>query len=285
MSEKSLLLPKTDQKTVEMNDSIRKLSWSTIASLLFMIIEIVGGYWAGSLAIMSDAAHLLTDVASNLVAISAIYIASLPPSGRSSFGYLRAEVLGAILSVLMIWFLTGILIYEAVLRTQDLLSPNPHIHTDGRMMSIVAGLGLLFNLMNLAILGEHGHSHGLGSEDDHGHSHGHEGGSRNENINVSGARMHMISDLIQSVGVMIAGLVIWWKPEWQLFDPACTFLFSLLVLSTTVKILKTSLSVLMESTPDNVSSCGVLILLIYLICLGGKPVGDQAGARNFIQIN
>ena len=211
-----------EEEHEDAHSAISKLTWSTVFSIIFMIIEIVGGYMAGSLAIMSDAAHLLTDVASNLVSIAALYIGALPADYEKSYGYSRAEVIGAIISVLMIWALTGILLYEAILRTITLVGSGSHEVrlTDGRLMTAVAGLGLVFNLVNLFILGGHSHGHG-----GHGHSHGHHGhnhqnseGSENEhgheqttagwmevfipsssssNVNVRSAAIHALGDLMQ----------------------------------------------------------------------------------------
>ncbi|KAG7385197.1 hypothetical protein PHYPSEUDO_001739 [Phytophthora pseudosyringae] len=282
----------------------RKLQLACLCSLLFMCAEIVGGFLAGSLAIMTDAAHLLSDVAGFCISLFAIWVGTLPASGRLSFGFQRAEVIGAVTSVLVIWVLTGVLVYAAVERFMECLQPNPREHVNGKLMFIVACIGLFVNLILMQILGhghshggggghghshggdQHGHAHGDSSSnsssdeeghahahgDHHGHSHGanhghaHGGDLENgqsaeapkaakkklENLNIEAAYIHALGDFIQSVGVCVAGGLIWYKPEWQIADPIATFIFSLLVLGTTIGIVRDSIHVLMEGTPDGI---------------------------------
>lgn len=262
----------------------RKLQLACVCSLLFMVAEVVGGFLAGSLAIMTDAAHLLSDVAGFCISLFAIWATTLPASSRLSFGFQRAEVIGAITSVLVIWVLTGVLVYAAIERFLECLEPNPKEHVNGKLMFIVACIGLLVNLILMQILG-HGHSHGGGGgshghaakkndEENHGHSdgsgHGHAHGAadletgakkkdgkkpkkaRLENLNIEAAYIHALGDFIQSVGVCIAGGLIWYNPAWQIADPIATFIFSLLVLGTTYGIVKESVHVLMEGTPNGI---------------------------------
>ncbi|KAG1698510.1 hypothetical protein DVH05_015048 [Phytophthora capsici] len=271
----------------------RKLQLACACSLLFMCAEIVGGFLAGSLAIMTDAAHLLSDVAGFCISLFAIWVSTLPASNRLSFGFQRAEVIGAITSVLVIWVLTGVLVYAAVERFMECLEPNPKEHVNGKLMFIVACIGLFVNLILMQILG-HGHSHGGGGshghshggshghahggsssssseEEGHGHSHGDHGHGHShgghdlengevpktskkklENLNIQAAYIHALGDFIQSVGVCVAGGLIWYKPEWQIADPIATFVFSVLVLGTTIGIVRDSIHVLMEGTPDGI---------------------------------
>ncbi|KAK6146531.1 hypothetical protein DH2020_020400 [Rehmannia glutinosa] len=226
----------------------------------------------------------------------------------------RIEILGALVSIQLIWLLTGILVYEAIIR----------LHTDngevqGFLMFLVSSFGLLVNIIMALLLGhdhghghshDHGHGHGHnhghedhehGSEDDHTHSHGvivtrhhhhhhpqqghpkldehhhiHDGDpceplvdrssegenesksgnkkKKPQNINVQGAYLHVLGDSIQSVGVMIGGAIIWYKPEWKIIDLICTLIFSAIVLGTTIKMLRNILEVLMESTPREIDA-------------------------------
>jgi len=146
---------------------------------------------------------------------------------------------------------------------------------DGKTMSIVAFLGIIVNIGLERILGGHGghgHSHG-------GHSHGHahrvepknvemtrleSGGDaasygavgeekQHRNVNMDAAYIHVIGDLIQSIGVMIAGIIIWWNPAWQVIDPLCPFLFAGLVMYTTLQITWVNINVLLEAVPDDVN--------------------------------
>ncbi|XP_071942253.1 proton-coupled zinc antiporter SLC30A2-like [Antedon mediterranea] len=251
---------------------------ASIICLIFMVGEFVGGYIANSLAIMTDAGHLLSDFASFMISLFALWLANMKPTTKMSFGFYRAEVLGAVLSILIIWVLTGVLLYLAVLR---------FIHNDfeidADVMLITAGCGVFLNIVLGCVLHKtgHGHSHGIGQN--HGHSHGgeqnhghggeqnsHSGGhghshgahgdghsqkDKHKNINVRAAFIHVIGDFIQSVGVFVAALIIKLadKPNIKLADPICTFFFSILVLITTITILRDAVYLLMEGVPKNIS--------------------------------
>ncbi len=120
----------------------KQLIFAAVVCLIFMIGEFVGGYLSDGLAIMTDAAHLLSDFTSFLISLFALWIARRPPTSRMSFGYFRAEVLGAVLSVLTIWLATGVLVYLAILRCI-----NPNYEVDGEIMLITAGSGLGINIL------------------------------------------------------------------------------------------------------------------------------------------
>ncbi|KAH8308053.1 hypothetical protein KR059_005499, partial [Drosophila kikkawai] len=306
----------------------RKLIIASILCLVFMIAEIVGGVLSNSLAIATDAAHLLTDFASFMISLFAIWIAGRPSTQRMSFGWYRAEVIGAMASVFMIWVITGILVWLAIGRLI-----NGDYEVNAKIMLITSGLAILVNVI-MGVQLQHGHSHGLGGG--HGHSHGgsakskekkgkklglqshahatstpcsdsptqriedgvafapedaelpgsglptysyqnaklvdpsldleiaavlaetapgshHHGGSAGReavNMNVRAALIHVIGDVIQSVGVFVAAGVIYFWPEYAIVDPICTFVFSIIVLFTTFTIMKDALLVLMEGTPN-----------------------------------
>lgn len=397
----------------------RKLLWAIGFTLVFMIAEFLGGYLSGSLAIMTDAAHLLSDCISFLIAVISIWISNKPPDGKMSFGYRRVEVIGAILSIVGIWALTAALVIMSI---QRLISEDFEIDAD--TMIIVAVLGVVMNIATAFILHgscsivphmHHGHSHGGHS---HGHSHSHAHSNTNsqanlveasstprstplsrsrsgsptkkprpkldklkicdekkcdrmevltipnlppspsvsphpsspntrhnsfatnssmqrpnlenilaiaknklnsealrhrmsfdatlhspdlisssrfmynkigtdvdsglavsrrdsnvsndtslheepcsggdhqhedENLNVRAAIIHVIGDFIQSIGVLLAAIVIKFAPNLKVFDPICTFLFSIIVLVTTVRIFRDSMRILMDAVPVNIS--------------------------------
>ncbi|XP_026472343.1 zinc transporter 2-like isoform X2 [Ctenocephalides felis] len=225
----------------------RKLIVASTLCVLFMIAEVVGGCLSGSLAIATDAAHLLTDFASFMISLFSLWVASRPPTRQMSFGWYRAEVIGAVTSVLMIWVVTGILVYMAILRIvyED-------FEIDATIMLVTSGLGVGVTLVMGASLHQHDHSHGGGD------SHSHDRNDDKENINVRAAFIHVIGDFIQSFGVFIAALVIYYKPSWSIIDPICTFLFSVLVLGTTFSILRDALQVLMEGMPRGVDFLEVM---------------------------
>lgn len=239
---------------------------AAVVCLLFTIGEAVGGYLANSLAIMTDASHMLSDFASFLISLFALWVARRPATQKMSFGYHRAEVMGAICSVLMIWVLTGVLVYLAI---QRLISLNFVI--EANTMLVTAAAGVCVNILMGFVLHQsgHGHSHG-GLSSKHSHSHGgdedhekehlfhdekesHHDHHQKVNINVRAAFIHVLGDLVQSIGVLIAAVIIKLKPTWIMADPICTFIFSLLVLCTTIAILRDALHVLMEGFPRDIS--------------------------------
>uniref|UniRef100_A0A8C0Q780 Proton-coupled zinc antiporter SLC30A2 n=1 Tax=Canis lupus familiaris TaxID=9615 RepID=A0A8C0Q780_CANLF len=207
----------------------RQLYVASAICLVFMIGEIVGGYLAHSLAIMTDAAHLLTDFASMLVSLFSLWMSSRPATKTMNFGWQRAEILGALLSVLSIWVVTGVLVFLAVER---LISGDYEI--EGGTMLITSGCAVAVNIiMGLTL---HQSSHG----------HSHDSSQQQENPSVRAAFIHVIGDFLQSVGILVAAYILYFKPEYKYVDPICTFLFSILVLGTTLTILRDVIVVLME---------------------------------------
>eukprot|EP00871_Galdieria_phlegrea_P003666 jgi/Galph1/42/GphlegSOOS_G4863.1 len=256
----------------------KKLFVASVLCACFMFAEILGGYFAGSLAIMTDAAHLLSDFASFVISLVALHLSKRPGSATMSFGYARAEVIGAFISILLIWSLSGILFVEA---TRRLVKPQP---VDGRLMFIIALIGLFVNLLMGLVLGhQHEHSHhshsskkaanitaaeessegqpldASGKEESHSDissSHEqinfHSAHQEEQNVNVYAAYIHVLGDAIQSLGVLMAALLIWYFPNMQVADPICTFLFTFIVLLTTFRLIGNTLNVLMEGTPPGI---------------------------------
>ncbi|CAK7348620.1 unnamed protein product [Dovyalis caffra] len=276
----------------ERSASMRKLWIAVVLCVVFMSAEVAGGIKANSLAILTDAAHLLSDVAAFAVSLFSLWAASWEATPRQSYGFFRIEILGALVSIQLIWLLAGILVYEAIVR---LIHDTGEV--DGFLMFLVAAFGLLVNIVMALVLGhdhghDHDHNHGTGhspgmtvaahhqhhkehpkhednhhdhSKDEHHLAHeehveplldkgeaGHE--KKQRNINVQGAYLHVLGDSIQSIGVMIGGGIIWYKPEWKIIDLICTLIFSVIVLGTTIKMLRNILEVLMESTPREIDA-------------------------------
>ena len=232
------------------NSTLSRLTCALFICILFAVSELIGGYLAGSLAIMTDAAHLFSDVASFGVSIFAICMSRRAPTYKFTFGMRRAETVGALLSVLIIWLITGVLIYEGVLRVKRIVSDPQTKQIEGRLMFFVACGGVLVNVALMCVLSasgqSHSHSHGGGSSQ-HGHSH---------SLSERAAYIHAIGDLVQSLGVVLAGGMIWWKSDgqegngwWQLADPICTFLFGILVLYTTKQIFTDVVNIFLMRAP------------------------------------
>ncbi|XP_029370350.1 zinc transporter 2 [Echeneis naucrates] len=254
----------------------KRLYVVSVICLVFMIGEVLGGYFAGSLAVMTDAAHLLVDFTSFIISLLSLWLSSRPATHRLSYGWHRAEILGALLSVFTIWLVTGVLVYLAVER---LVSDNFEI--EGTIMLITSGCAVLANIIMALTLHQSGHGHSHGGLSSHGHSHGkkknkgqdwlsnhadlnedhvdvehkeaeHGRRAQQANASVRAAFVHVVGDLLQSLSVLVSAIIIFFKPEYKIADPICTFLFSILVLCTTFTIMKDILIVLMEGTPTGV---------------------------------
>lgn len=224
----------------------KKLMITSVVCLVFMVGEVIGGYAAHSLAVMTDAAHLLTDFSSILVSLFSLCISSRAPSKGMTFGWHRSEILGALLSALSIWAVTAVLVFIAI---QRILHDDYEIHSG--IMIITSGCAVGVNVIMALILHQspssHGHSHGLS----HGHSHCMQAAHNHGNASVRAAFIHVVGDLLQSLGVFLAAVIISYWPEYKIADPICTFLFSVFVLATTITILKDIFSILMEGTPQD----------------------------------
>uniref|UniRef100_A0A3Q4GHT6 Probable proton-coupled zinc antiporter SLC30A3 n=1 Tax=Neolamprologus brichardi TaxID=32507 RepID=A0A3Q4GHT6_NEOBR len=243
----------------------KKLFTACVVSLVFMTGEAIGGYAAGSLAIMTDAAHLLTDFVSIVISIFSLWIASRSQTATMTFGWYRAEILAMFLSVVSIWAVAVVLVLSAVQRISD-----GEYEIDSEIMLITSGCAVGVNVLCVCrayFMGyfclpgnSHGHSHGfatnLTQRDKHGQSNGH------DNASVKAAFVHMVGDLVQSVGVMLAATIIHFWPEYKVADPICTFLFSLLVIGTTLPVTKDVFRILLEGAPRDVSFGAVRELLL-----------------------
>lgn len=206
------------------HDIPRALTKALLVTVFFMLVEAVGGYYANSLALLGDAAHMLTDVGAILLSLFAYWVSRRPSTPTMSFGYHRAEILGALASGLGIWFIAGLLVYEAVER----LSTPPEVQ--GPIVFFVATVGLVANLASMKML----------------HS------SKDESINVRAAYLHLLADSLGSVGAVVAGAVLW-LTDWRLIDPILTIVFAAMMIVGSWQLVKESVGVLMESTPAGVN--------------------------------
>ncbi|KAL3801048.1 hypothetical protein HJC23_002341, partial [Cyclotella cryptica] len=265
---------------------LRKLKIASFLCLTFLVVEIVGGIISGSLSVLSDAAHLAADLSAYLVAIVGSHIASLPATAEYTFGFQRTESIVALFSMVTLAVMSIGLAVEAVRRMWGLIySPEDIDVVDGKLMTLLALIGVVVNISLALILGtDHVHMPGAEHGHDHSHDHEHGGCSHGEeysgaglldlelvevdghdhddcvavaskpvrNVNLHAAYIHALADLAQSVTVLIAGVIIWQKPNWQITDPICTLIFSILVCYSTVGVIKSSLYVLLEKVPPGV---------------------------------
>lgn len=257
---------------IENKVAMFKLKIISTVCFSFMIIEFICGYLAGSLAIMSDATHLLSDLAGFLISLFSLIVAMKPADRDFTFGYHRFEVLGALASILIIWGLTVWLLMAAIWRIKH---PNPIV---GFLMVCIAAGGLIFNIIMNRVLAynpvANSMDDGMGAikktseeEIDLNNndlselllSENTDSEEIKHNLNaddnpvIRAAYIHILGDMIQSAGVLLAALIIYFfqdtHPGVRIVDPICTFCFAIVVLCTTLPVSRDCFYVLLESTP------------------------------------
>lgn len=201
---------------------LRVLCISIVIILLFAIVEAVVGHWANSLALMGDAGHMGSDALALALAAFAAWIATKPPTDKHSYGLGRAEVVAAWISSLLMLVLSVVIIVEAVDRLHE------HEAVKSLPLMIVAGLGVIVNLGVAWILAK---------------------GQRT--LNIRAALLHVISDLLGSVAALVAGAVIHFT-GWLPIDPILSIFISILIMVSSIRLLRESMQVLMEGVPSNI---------------------------------
>ncbi|MYL56665.1 cation diffusion facilitator family transporter [Virgibacillus halodenitrificans] len=191
----------------------------------YMIVEAIGGFITNSLALLSDAGHMLSDSISLGIALLAFTLAAKAANHRKTYGYKRFEVLAAVLNGITLILIAFYIFYEAIQRFQ---SP-PEVASTG--MLIIASIGLLVNIIVAWVMMR--------------------GGDVEENINMRGAYLHVISDMLGSIGAIIAALLIIFF-GWGWADPLASVVVAILVLRSGYYVTKSGLHILMEGTPQNV---------------------------------
>ncbi|XP_077395211.1 proton-coupled zinc antiporter SLC30A2-like [Festucalex cinctus] len=221
-----------------------------------MVAEVLGGYAARSLAIMTDAAHLLSDAGSISLSIFSLWISGRTATHTLTFGWHRAEIVGMLLSLSSIWAVTAVLVWSAAQRIAD-----GDYDIDADIMLLTSGCGVAVNIMMVLILHQsgvsHTHSHAFASgrpqKDEEWRGVGH----RHGNASVKAACVHAVGDLIQSVGVLLAAAIVHFWPECKAADPICTLIFSLVVMWTTFPTARDVFRVLMDGAPPGISVASV----------------------------
>lgn len=200
----------------------KKFKLALLVTFFVFLVELVGGYFTKSLALLSDAAHVMSDVLSLLISWFAIYLSTRPATSSRTFGYHRAEVFAAFINGVTLIGISGWIFYEAYRR----FSSSEPIEVTG--MFIVACFGLFANLFILWQL--HGHSHG--------------------NLNVRSAVLHVVGDTLSSVAVVVAGLIIY-ITEWYPIDAILSFLIGGIILFGAFNVTREAVHILLENTPRN----------------------------------
>lgn len=193
-----------------------------------MVVEIAGGVLADSLALVADAAHMATDALGLGMALLAIHFANRPPSANRTFGLARAEILAALANCLLLLGVGGYVLYEAV---QRFFTPAT---TEGGLMIWFGGIGLVANMISMSLLIR----------------------GQAESLNVRGAFLEVAADALGSVAVLISAVVIL-TTGWQAADPIASLVIGLMIVPRTVKLLRETLDVLLESAPKDVDMAEV----------------------------
>ena len=201
----------------------RRLFWAGLLTGGTMLVEAIGGFYAGSLALLADAGHMLTDTAALALAWLAVRVAARPADWKRTYGFDRFEVLAAFANGLALFFITIAIAWEAVTRV---FAP---VEVLGGTMLVIATAGLIVNLGTLLILRQGGGA----------------------NLNVRAALLHVMSDLLGSVAAILAGLIILWT-GWTTIDPLLSMLIALLILRSAWLITKDAGHILLEGAPSGV---------------------------------
>lgn len=210
--------------SLQQNNDARQLLLAFGITAGFVVIEAIGGFISGSLALLADAGHMLTDAAALLFALLAVHFAKRPANIRHTFGWLRLTTLAAFVNAIALVVITIIIFWEAIQRFNH---PQP---VAGTTMIVIAVAGLLANLVALWIL---------------------ERGGEEKNLNVRAAALHVLGDLLGSVGAIVAAIVII-LTGWTPIDPILSVLVSCLVLRSAWQLLKESVNELLEGAPQTI---------------------------------
>lgn len=199
------------------------LLWALALTLGFAVIEALAGWWSGSLALLSDAGHMVTDSASLGLAALAAWLARKPPSARHSYGLGRAEIVAALLNAV---FMLAVIATITVVAIQRLRNPQP---VAGESVTVVALVGLVINIVVAWLL------------------------ARGEKtMNTRGALLHVLGDLLGSIAALLSGIVIW-STGWLPIDPLLSLAICVLILMSSLRLLREALHALMEGVPFDLS--------------------------------
>ncbi len=225
-----------------------------------MLGEAVGGWLANSLALLADAGHMLADAVAIALALFAAWVARRPATPEKTYGYLRLEVLAALINGGALFIISALIVWEAWQRFYAPPSVEP------RILFGVAAIGLIANVVSMRLL-HHGHNHSL---------------------NVKGVYLHILGDLLGSIGALVAGVVIF-ATGWTEADAIVSVVISLLILLSAWRLVRDSVDVLLEGTPRHISMgqverliasvdgvCGVHDLHVWTVTSGVVAMSGHA---------
>jgi len=210
-------------------DQRRTMKWVLGLTAVFMVAEVLGGLISNSLALLADAGHMFTDVGALGLSLLAMRLAQRPPSPRKTYGYVRLEILAALINGAALLFIALVIFKEAWER----FSNPPEV--DGPLMLVVAVMGLVVNIIGAVLL----HSHA------------------GESLNVRGAYLHILGDLLGSVGAITAGILMVTK-GWFLADPIISMVIASLILIGAWRLVREAADVLLEAAPRGLDVEGLV---------------------------
>jgi cobalt-zinc-cadmium efflux system protein len=215
------------------NSNMRRVLIALLLTGTFMVVEVIGGVLSGSLALLADAGHMLTDTMALALAATAFHVSQRPADVKRSYGYKRFQILAAFVNGMSLLLIVAWILFEAV---QRLRSPVPVL---GETMLMIAALGFMVNLIAFAVL---------------------HGGDR-ENLNIRGAAIHVAGDLLGSVAAIIAAIVII-KTGWLPIDPVLSVVVALLILRSAWALVRRSAHVLLEGAPESLDIAAMQARLV-----------------------
>jgi cobalt-zinc-cadmium efflux system protein len=203
--------------------STRYLEIALVITISFFIIELVGGILTKSLALQTDALHMLNDVLAIIFALVAAWLALRPTSVKRTYGYYRAEILAAFLNGIFLWAIAIFIFYQALQRIQQ------PVEVESQNMLIIAVLGLMANGLSAVTLSR----------------------SKDQSLNVKGAFLHVVADTLGSMGAISAGLIMLFT-GWRQADPLISMMIGVLIFYGSGRLVRDSLNVLLEGVPSNI---------------------------------
>lgn len=205
------------------NGGRKNLLIALAITVLMMIAEVIGGLLSNSLALLSDAGHMLIDNVALLLSFFAMKFSTIPATNKKTFGFYRLEILAALINGVTLALISLYIIYEAYFR---IIHPQP-VH--GTLMLVIAAIGLVANIVGAVVLMKYRHA----------------------NLNIRGAFLHIVGDAAVSVGVIIGGIVIV-NTGWYLIDPILSILISCVIIYGSWQLLRESVNILLESAPSHI---------------------------------
>lgn len=217
----------------------------------YMIVEFVIGTIAGSISLQADAFHMLSDLAALIIALYSVKISNKKQTSEATFGYTRAEIIGAFFNAVFLISSCFFILLEAIHRFINISEVEQLLTDNINMLLITAGVGGAINVVGIFIFGCNHNTHDHNS---HSHSHSHSHGSHS-NLNIIGVLLHIIGDLLGSIGVIVSGVIIKYTTVTTRFyaDPSMSLIIVAIILFTAIPLLKTCINILMHKVPSHIN--------------------------------